>query len=330
MMSYKKIIKYGLLLLGVFILILFIKNINFKVILLSIQALGVYKILVLVGLTILNILVKAIRWKLIIRKITNNSISLFFSFISIIAGVAGGSIVPGRIELAKPFMLKTNYNIRLSSSLAGLSIERILDLFTLLLFAIVSLLFITKQNFISPILIIILTIILVLVTAIVTLFPKFFIQIVNKVLYFFPFSLRIKERLSESIESLLSGFSILKEKLFVVFMTILSIIANGIEVVRLYVLLYFLSIDVSIALVGFAFAVAIIIGVLTTIPGGIGITEFSTATILATSLTTIPESLIKVIVLIDRFIAYYLLIFSGAVILMVYDFIGKKLSKSPS
>jgi len=324
-MDYKKLIKRGLLILGIIILLIFIKNINVKIVRLSLNALGITKIFFLIGLTFLNVFIKAIRWKLLIRKMNQTRIPLWFSFISIIAGVAGGSFIPGRIEFAKPFMLKSTYNVRLSHSLSALTIERMLDLLTLLFIAIFALFFIPAQNIISNEIIFLLTTLIIVVTVLITLFPDFFVTLLQKPINFLPFSQQLKTKGKEFIKILFHGFIILRDKTFVVLMTLLSFIANGIEVVRFYALMQFLSIDISLALIGFVFVAGVIIGIITMIPGGIGITELSISGLLTMFLAAVPKGLINIAVLIDRFIAYYLLVILGSLALIFYDTIFKAL-----
>lgn len=326
MEHYKKIIKVSLLIAGIIILILFVRNISIKTIFSSLEALGTTKIILLLGLTFLNIIVKAVRWKLLTARISGTKIPFWFSFSSILAGVAGSSFIPGKIELAKPLMNKTNYNIKISYSLSALAVERILDLLTLLIIATISLFFIPVQSIIPNYIIFTSITLLIIGTLFLILFPNWFIFSTQKI---FLVVLRIlhkdelRTKINEFITTIFQGFSVLKEKVFVIFITMLSITANMIEVIRFYILMQFLGIGASIAITGFAFTIAIIIGVITTIPGGVGMTELSAGEILTNFLTTIPQGLINSAILIDRFIAYYLLVIIGALMLVFYDKIFK-------
>ena len=315
--------KYGLLLLGVVVLSLFIKNLDFTIIYLSLNELGLFNITFLISLTLINVILKALRWKFLVYKVSHKSISLPFSFSSILAGVTGGSFIPGKVELAKPLMLHTKYDIKLSQSLSTLTIERILDFFILLLIISSAILFMPTQKIISISLVLLFMAVLIGVTSFLTFYPKPFIRLVQHIISRLPLSEKNRSELHNITDNLFCGFVILKSKSAVVISTILSLFTNGTEVLRFYFLLQLLGVNVSLAVTGFAFAVSIIIGVLTMIPGGIGITELSASQILSTLLPSSPQVLIRIAVLIDRLIAYYLLLFLGSFVLIFYDKVFK-------
>ena len=310
----KKIIQKLLLIIGVIILIIFIKNIDLKIISLSFTTLGIKVITILFLYVAISVIVKAVRWQFLMKKITDKFIPLRFSVMANLAGIAGGSLMPGRIDLVKPLMMKTKHDIRMSYSLSALMIERALDLLTLLLIAGVSLFLIPSQSIIKGYLVFIFILAVILVMILLVFFPKFLIKIVSTI----PLPINFKKKVEEFTSLLLEGFKSLKSKKFVFLIMFLSIITIGMEVLRFYFLMKFLNIPVTITIAGFTLAVAVIIGVLTMIPGGVGITEISTTGIL-TALTLAPTDIIKSVVLIDRFIAYYLLLLIGSLILIYYS-----------
>ncbi|MBS3116477.1 flippase-like domain-containing protein [Candidatus Woesearchaeota archaeon] len=314
-MDTKKVINRILLITGFFILILFLTTVDFKQGLLSIKQLGIM-LIALLALVFLNLLVKAWRWKILLQKVTMINIHLPFSFKSIIAGVAAGSFVPGRIELAKPLLMKSHYNVPISHSLSALGIERVLDLFSLLLIALLTFGFIPAQKILPQEILWILVLLLITGTMMVVFFPQSFITIFSKIIKHLPGPQTIKERGMKAVQEMIEGFTILKNKSFLSGMILLSFLANGIEVLRFYLLLMALGIDSSLTITGFVFASSIIIGVLTMIPGGIGITELSAVGILG-ALVHSGEGVIKTAVLIDRFMAYYVLLLIGAIILIL-------------
>ena len=315
MVDYMKLIKRILLILGIVILIIFITTINLKEIFNAIKQIEPLTILILIFITLCNILVKAWRWQLLTRKIARVKISTSFSFCSIIAGVAAGSFIPGRVELAKPFLLKTEHQVPLSKSLSSLIIERILDL-TALLLILASSLFFISQKIISINLIAILIALIIAFTIVIVSFPKLFLNPLSKIIKRIPLKEQYKERLTKFVEHMLLSFAILKSKSSVFLFFILSFVANSLEVLRFYLLLQYLGVPASMALVGFVFTTSIILGIISTIPGGIGITEISASAILISMISITPASIIKSAVLIERIISYYSLILIGAVILI--------------
>jgi len=129
-----KIINYALLGLGLIVLIIFINTIDLTNIQKSISLAGPRVIFFVFILMLINVFVKAYRWKLLTFKTTGKEISLWFSFLSIFAGVASGSIFPGRNEITKPLMLKSIYKARLSNSIPAAFIEKIFDLLGVVFF----------------------------------------------------------------------------------------------------------------------------------------------------------------------------------------------------
>lgn len=311
----KNIIRKLLLIAGILILIIFIKNIDLKIVSLSLSSLGMEAISILFLYVAFSIIIKAVRWKFLLEKISRKSIHLGFSTIANLAGIAGGSLLPGRIDFVKPLMMKDRYSIRMSQSLSALMIERALDLLILLFISAVSLFLIPTQTVIKNYLVFAFIIAVILTMYFLVFLPKLFLKIIRKIISPLPSNFKIK--IEEFATLLLEGFASLKSKKFLILVMLLSFFTMGLEVLRFYFLMYFLGIPATIAITGFTLAVAVIIGVLTMIPGGTGITEFSAAGILTALLRASPE-VINSAVLIDRFIAYYLVLLLGGMVLLFH------------
>jgi ubiquinone/menaquinone biosynthesis C-methylase UbiE/cbb3-type cytochrome oxidase subunit 3 len=71
-------------------------------------------------------------------------------------------------------------------------------------------------------------------------------------------------------------------------------------------------------IVAFTFSASLIFALITFIPGGIGITEISQVAILSSLFPIFQRELLSSIILLDRILTYYLLIFVGAIILIIY------------
>lgn len=316
-----KIIQILLLSLGFIILISFLLTIDFKNLPSIITNLGLPAILTLIIVILLNILVKALRWNIFIKKISGINLTVKFSVASIISGVAASSLFPGRIEMAKPLMLKNEKNVPLAKSFSALFMERIFDFLALILVLVVSLMLIPKQSFINNELIIIFSIILITIILTTISFPKRIASLAKYLIKIIPL-LKVKQKANQICDQFFTCFEILQKKKLFLLILIISLSAHFLEIARFYILLQFLQLNVSLAIVGFIFSVVVILSILTMIPGGIGITEFSTTAILAVfvagSLEGISE-LIKNAVLIDRALSYYALVLIGALILIGYN-----------
>lgn len=311
----KTLKKYVLPAIGVIILILFIRNIPSDLLSISLKEIGIINLLVLLSLTVFNLLLKALRWQLLIHKISSAKIPLQFSFTTVLAGIAGSSIMPGKVELARPLMLKTDYDVPLARSISALSIERVMDLVSLLAIMILSILFLSSSlniNFILPAMIGASA--MLIVVAVVALFAPYWLSVFEKIIFMVVKKDRLKEKTRQFLHSFFEGLSKL-EKTYLSVMTAFSVVINSIEIIRFYLLLQMLGVAASLAAIGFAFTASIIIGVVTMIPGGVGVTEISAAEIISNLLPAAPKGLITGGVLLDRVIAYYLLIALGALIL---------------
>ena len=110
-LDYSKLIKKVLLFLGITIFVLFVYSIDWKSVPAFIKAFSNKSILILFAvaiiLTVVNLIFKSYRWKLLAQNVTEKKVSFKFALLSIMTGIAAASFVPGRVELAKPLLLKT-------------------------------------------------------------------------------------------------------------------------------------------------------------------------------------------------------------------------------
>ncbi|MEK6899520.1 MAG: lysylphosphatidylglycerol synthase transmembrane domain-containing protein [Nanoarchaeota archaeon] len=316
----KTIKRYVLPLIGVIIFIVFLRHVPSRDILLRLRDIGLVNIIILLTLTSADLFLKSIRWKLLISKTTSIKIPLFFSFKTILAGIASGSIIPGRVELTRPLMLKANYEIPLASSIPALTTERIMDLISLLFIMIASALLISSTKnivFLSPA-IISMIVLGVLGILIIAFYPHWLLlaqKTLNSIFRARIFEkIKIRGALNYFFDSYIQSISKLK-KSYISSMTIFSCIINGIEIIRFYFLLQMLGIDASLAATGFAFTASIIIGIATMIPGGVGVTEVSASQIITSMTPTATKGIVASAILLERVIAYYLLVILGALIL---------------
>ena len=316
-------VKKGIIFIGILVLLWFIATLEMDQVVKALELVSGSSILLLLGLTAVNILVKAWRWQILTWKIAKTRISTLFSFSSIITGVAAGSFIPGRIELAKPLLLKSEHNVPLTKSFSALIIERVLDLLGLLLLLLVGVMYVQQQVISVNIVVAVIGVIVAGITFVI-FFPAIFENPLQKMIGYLPVSAALKKKGKEFVHQIIDSFSILTSKAATLLFLALSFLAHGLEVYRLHLLLHILHIDVSIALVAFVFSSAILIGIMSTIPGGIGVTEYSATALLATAAPGAAVGIIKMAVLLDRVISYYSLILAGGIMMIVHGkFKGK-------
>ena len=182
------------------------------------------------------------------------------------------SITPGKVgELLKSFLIKDKYKIPISLSSPIIISERIVEFIALLILGLFGLLLYT---FGTEYLVLILTIIASLIIIVITnRFQNYFFQIVIK------FSK--SEEIKADIKVFKSSLKILFEKIHLIKMLLLSIITWIIECFAFYIIISGLIGNQSIVWAVFSYTVAIFIGAISMLPGGIGTTEGALIYILA-------------------------------------------------
>ena len=98
-------LKRILQLLGLVVLLFFARSIDSSAFR-ALKLINLGSVLLILLLVLLNVATKALRWKILVREMNDANISFFFSLKSILAGVSAGSLIPGRMEMAKPILLK--------------------------------------------------------------------------------------------------------------------------------------------------------------------------------------------------------------------------------
>lgn len=322
-----KIINYSLLALGLIVLIFFIQSLDFKGVIESLKLVGPRVIVVAICLMLTTVLVKTYRWKVLIKQITGKDIGTWFSFLSIFAGVSSASIFPGRNEITKPLMLKSTYNSPLSKTIPAALIEKIFDFIGLIMLFFLALIMVKTKNFdygqyVIPFMFLAAFLILFLFV-----FPhqlsRLSLFIINKL----PIK-KFKKNLANFSNTFFESFESIKDRkvAFILFLT--SFIVMIIEVTRLSYLFLTFGSSIPFMIISLAFTGSLLLGILTLIPGGIGVTEFSSATIIVALVATANANIVKTVIFLDRVIAYYTLVAVGAIILLFYQKIVKKPLKS--
>jgi uncharacterized protein (TIRG00374 family) len=323
-----KLLRWLMLFLGAAILIFFISTLDIQELKKSIGSISIPVILMLLMLNCINILIKAWRWQYLIRKLTGVRITLPFSFASIVAGVATGVVTPGRLgEVAKPLMLKTSDNISLTKTVPAMIIERILDLFAVVFFFLVSFLIIPRNVGLYNRIIIPAIILFIGGVMLVFFVPRPVEHAATKIIKMLRLSKKLEIKLLRLTGNFFQSFMIIKQQKVSLIITILTLGAFMLEIVRQFFLFSMLGAPASVMIVTFSFTASLIFALVTFIPGGVGVTEISQAAIISAILPQYGKSVLSGIVFLDRILTYYLLVVVGAVILLVYNKSNKKSEK---
>lgn len=335
MINIKKLTKYIPLLLGIIILFFFLNSFKQEQLSELFANITLYHILVVLLLLFVNIAIKSWRWQLLVKHLLGTNISLGYSFKSIIVGVASGSIIPGRAgEFGKPMLLKLNQKIPLSKSFSAMFIERIFDFITIMVLFIASL-FVLYANVKSySVLLIPAIILLILCMAMLFVFPKILSNIISRIISFLTKLFKISKQFSEKLQSInfrfFDTFLNLKRANALLFL-ILSVLAGLAEVfISYYALTIVFSISIPFNLVIFSYFASALIGIISMIPGGIGVSEASQAFIIYNVINKTQNIAgIKMAVLFTRLFSYYLLVAIGTlIIIFMFNFMKKENHKN--
>jgi uncharacterized protein (TIRG00374 family) len=334
--DYNKITNYILLLFGVLALSFFINNINSESILSSLSKINFFEWLILFFLLFLSLFMKSIRWLYLVKIFSGKQIDLSFSFFSVLGGISSATIAPGRLEISKSLLLKQKYNISLLESIPISFFEKFIELFEILFCLVFSALFIFWNNNTYRTFIIFSTLILIC-------FIVIFKRSVNHIFFLRKFLikllkiLRINKKIIEKIRkaSKQSMESILKinQKNAFYPLLVLCILIFFEDCISAYFILSILGIKTNIAIAIFSEVSSLIIGLISFIPAGLGVTEISQTYI--TKITcdyyysiNSNISLIQIGILIHKFISYYIAIFLGVLILIFNKKITKQKKKN--
>ncbi|MDR2623374.1 MAG: flippase-like domain-containing protein [Methanobrevibacter sp.] len=329
--------KIYLFLVSVVLLVSMIWLIGVDEIIESIRTSNPYLILLAVIVHFTTLVIRSIRWGYIINKVTD----LKNNFIVKVIGLFAGNITPVRTggEIFTAVAGKEISGISLSTGLSTGFIERLFEAFVplTLLFLCIFLLprtFLTESNQIIlsiGILSISIYIIIIYLFNWREDFCLYLYNILHSVIKFLPISENFLDRMYGKMTCGLKdmikyskGFSN-KKNLFTVF--ILSSSSCVLECLRLYLIIRAFNVDIPFFGVIFIFLIAEIAGLVSLLPGGMGSLELSAAHLI--TLFSTPFSTAGTIILIDRFISYWIINLIGITFTLYYtNDIFKSIKKS--
>ncbi len=213
-------------------------------------------------LVLLSYLIRALRWDTFLKTLDINipmkeSISLFF------AGLGFG-ITPGKLgEVIKSHLLKKDYNQSYSKTAPIVLVERYYDLVGLLLISVLGIWFLEIDQMI------IITSFGIIIAALIVSQRKSLVFKIFGKLEKVSFLRKIVKKLFETFDTI---HFLLKPKLYAKSIGY-SVTAWLIESFAVYLIFLGFNIDLNLPTIILIFAVSSIIGGLSMLPGGIGLTE---------------------------------------------------------
>jgi len=306
--------------LGIIILLIFTFSFNFKETADSLKKIDFFWIIVFIFFWFAIIFIKAILWKILVKNVAVVEISIVFAMVSVVAGISAGAFFPGRIDVARPLMLKKDYGVPLDTSLSAVIVEKVLFFTSLILVFLFSLLYFISSSYVdlAGLIYFSLLILLLFVFLLITDF-KIIRWFFEKVVSIIPFSKRKKKIILNSVKELLKTFKTIKNQKSTVTFSVLFFFLWLIDIVKIYSVFLALNIEIEIELIAFSYFASTVFGLATLIPGGIGVSEVSQSIIIRNIDDSLDINLVNTAILVFRTIYYYTTILLGSVILIAFS-----------
>jgi len=130
----KNAIRVGVsLVLMVILLVVFLRNVDFAEVARAVEQANPWLILASVATALLSYWVRTVRWQLILRPV--GRVRHINALIAVAVGYAAMTLLPARMgDLVRPIVLSRREKVPLSGTLASMVTERLFDLWTVVLF----------------------------------------------------------------------------------------------------------------------------------------------------------------------------------------------------
>ena len=200
----KKDLSKYIRLIGLLILAYIITRINFKALLVQFKNINLYFLFTAISMNLFLIFVKAIRWKAFLIQ-QNLSISTKSAFSIYLSSLYIGFITPGRLgEISKALYLKQKQVTSFYKGLSGAIMDRLLDLYFLILLGSVGVYYLSKGKGIN--LEFVFLFVIVLSLPIIILHPKV-LNLLTHVLFRKISPKKFKDKIRESVNEFIEGIN---------------------------------------------------------------------------------------------------------------------------
>ena len=261
---------------------------------------------VLFLLSFANYSVRFLKWDyyLSITKINVGKIDSFSIFMS---GLIM-SVTPGKVgELLKSYLVKQIKNVPISKTAPIIFIERITDFTSLMIIALIGAYSFSYGREIVVAFTIGLIMLLIILSNKKIAFP--ILKLLEKN--------RFLNKHLEKVHNAYESSSIMLKPMPLFYMTIVSLIAWSFECLSYYLILIIFKINVNLLWASFSYAFATIIGAISMMPGGLGVTEGS-LTFLAIN-KGFPKEIAVASTFIVRIVTLWFAVFVGIISVSFYQ-----------
>jgi uncharacterized protein (TIRG00374 family) len=261
---------------------------------------------VLLLLSFANYSVRFLKWDyyLSITKVNVGKIDSFSIFMS---GLIM-SVTPGKVgELLKSYLVKQIKNVPISKTAPIIFVERITDFTSLMIIALIGAYSFSYGREI------VVAVTIVLIILLIILSNK---KIASPVLKLLEKNRFLNKHL-EKIHNAYNSSSIMLKPLPLLYMTVVSLISWSFECLSYYLILIIFKINVSLLWASFSYAFATIVGAISMLPGGLGVTEGS-LTFLAID-KGFPKEIAVASTFIIRIVTLWFAVFVGIISVSFYQ-----------
>jgi len=277
----------------------------------------------LFGLAVLampaQIVVRAVRWRYMVRRLTETTISGRFAVVSVVCGVAAGSMTPGRsFELAKAIMLRDAYGVGLGLSVSAMLIERLLDIVALVAGLLLAAVLLPRQTVLANTALPVLIAAIVAGAALLAGAPDHVRAGAAVLLRAVPFR-GLRGRALAFVDLLCTSIAVSRRRHTLGPLLALTVLGIGLDFARVVAIFGALRVALPPQILVFSYVGAMILGMALLVPGGVGVTEVSQAGLIAVLAPhAVATAVARSGVLIDRIVSYYALLVAGGILLMAY------------
>jgi uncharacterized protein (TIRG00374 family) len=266
---------------------------------------GIILIPVLLALSYLNYFTRFLKWHYYLHVLEIEA-SWKDSYLIFMSGLVM-SVTPGKVgELLKSYMLKKNYGEPISRTAPIVLAERLTDFISLLMLGIAG----AYVFDYGKIIVIITTLCFVLFIILISnkSFTRFTIKILSRIKYL--------ENYIHKFENAYNSIYVLLRPRPFFYMILLSIVAWFFECFGFYLILSKFNLDFGLFWSSFTYAFSTIIGSITMLPGGLGVTDGSITYLLL--LGDVQENIAVAATFIVRVVTLWFAVLVGIISLIYY------------
>ncbi|HET7264035.1 MAG TPA: lysylphosphatidylglycerol synthase transmembrane domain-containing protein [bacterium] len=263
--------------------------------------------------------VRAVRWRYMVRRLTDTRVSGRFAFVSVICGIAAGSMTPGRsFELAKAVMLRDAYGVGLGLSVSAMLIERLLDIVALVAGLLVAALLLPRQTVLGTAALPVLIAAIVAGATLLAGAPDRVRAAATALLRLVPFR-AVREHGQRFVDLLCTSVAVARRRHTLGPLLALTALGIALDFTRVVAVFGALRVGLAPQVLIFTYVGAVVLGMALLVPGGVGVTEVSQAGLIA---VLAPHAVAMTVarsgVLIDRIVSYYAVLVAGGILLAIY------------